>query len=147
MILRIKTSLSKPQIFVKVIMPLNSPVSIVVADGHQIVCEGISILCEAQPQFRVVGQCWDGVAALESIRSLRPDVAILDFNMPGLHGVELIRQIRQAGVSTKLLVLSISRDTHAALDALQSGANGFLLKDGPYSHLLAAIRHTLEGGI
>jgi DNA-binding NarL/FixJ family response regulator len=128
-------------------MTLTGPVSIVVADGHQIVCEGIAMLCESDPNVRIVGRCWDGIAALEMIQFLKPAVAILDLNLPELQGIEVIRQLRQNSIPTKLIVLSITRDATMVQNAFRSGANGFLLKDEPYSHLLAAIQQTLEGGI
>ncbi len=130
-----------------VAMGSRRPVSIVIADDHKIVSEGVALICGSQPQFEVIGQCWDGLSALEMIRSLRPDVAVLDLNMPGLHGIELIRQIRKSDVPTKIIVLSLTRDLNVVQDAFRSGANAFLLKDGPHNHLLAAIRHTLEGGV
>lgn len=128
-------------------MTLTGPVSIVVADGHQMVGEGIAMLCRSHPQFRVVGQCWDGITALEMIQSLRPAVAILDLNLPELQGIEVIRQLRQNSIPTKLIVLSITRDATMVHQAFRSGANAFLLKEEPYGYLLAAIQQTSEGGM
>lgn len=126
---------------------IQKPVSIVLADDHAIVREGVAALCETKPPLRIVGQCSDGAAALELILSLKPDIAILDLNMPGLHGLEVIRKVRQTESRVKLIVLSISRDQKTVLEALRSGANAFLLKDGPARHLMDAIAHILDGGI
>ena len=124
-----------------------SALSVVLADDHAIVREGIAALCETKLALRVVGQCADGIAAMELIRSLTPDVAIVDLNMPRLHGLELIRRVRGENAHTKLIVLSVSRDQKTVLEALRSGANAYLLKDGPSRHLSEAITHALDGGV
>lgn len=120
--------------------------SIVFADDHCIVREGFAALCEARPEFSVVGQCSDGLAAVEMIRNLRPDFAVLDLHMPKLHGLEVIRKVREQNIPTRLIVLSISSDEKMVMEALRAGANGYLLKDGPGRHLVDAINYILDGG-
>jgi DNA-binding NarL/FixJ family response regulator len=122
-------------------------VSIVLADDHSIVREGLAAFCEARPELHIVGQCADGLAAVEMIRSLAPDFAIIDLHMPKLHGLEVIRKVREANCQSKLVVLSISRDEKMVLEALRAGANGYLLKDGPGRHLLDAISYIQDGGV
>ena len=122
-------------------------ISIVLADDHSIVREGLAAFCDAQPELQIVGQCSDGLAAVEMIRSLAPDFAIIDLHMTKLHGLEVIRKVREANSQTKLVVLSISRDEKMVLEALRAGANGYLLKDGPARHLLDAIRYIQDGGV
>src|ERR1700683_743824 len=129
---------------------MNQPkktVSIVLADDHSIVREGLAAFCDAQPELHIVGQCSDGLAAVELIKSLTPDFAILDLHMPKLHGLEVIRKVREASSPSRLVVLSISRDEKMVLEALRAGANGYLLKDGPARHLLDAIRYIQDGGV
>lgn len=122
-------------------------VSVVLADDHSIVREGLAAFCDAQPELQIVGQCSDGLAAVEMIKSLAPDFAIIDLHMPKLHGLEVIRKVRETNGQTKLVVLSISRDEKMVLEALRAGANGYLLKDGPARHLLDAIRYIQDGGV
>lgn len=122
-------------------------ISIVLADDHSIVREGLAAFCDAQPELQIVGQCSDGLAAVEMIRALAPDFAIIDLHMPKLHGLEVIRKVREANSPAKLVVLSISRDEKMVLEALRAGANGYLLKDGPARHLLDAIRYIQDGGV
>jgi DNA-binding NarL/FixJ family response regulator len=124
----------------------SRPVSVVLADDHAIVREGIAALCSAHG-FQVLGQCGDGAAAVEMVLSLKPDFLILDLGMPGLTGTETIRRLRAAGTSSKILVLSINRDEQMVLDALRAGADGYLLKDGPSRHLLDAVSFVREGGV
>ncbi len=121
-------------------------ISIVLADDHCIVREGIAAFCQSRPEFNVVGQCADGQAAVELIGSLRPDFAVLDLNMPKLQGIEVIRKLRDANCPTKLIVLSISRDENLLKELFRSGANGYLLKDGPARHLIEAISYIKDGG-
>jgi DNA-binding NarL/FixJ family response regulator len=121
--------------------------TVVLADDHAIVREGLAALCAASPYLQVIGQCSDGEAAVEMIESLKPDVGILDLQMPKLSGLEAIRKLRAAGCITKLLVLSISRDEAQVMEALRVGADAYLLKDGPSRHLIDAIAFVRDGGV
>jgi DNA-binding NarL/FixJ family response regulator len=125
----------------------TKPISIVLADDHSIVREGLAAFCDARPELHIAGQCSDGMAAVEMIRSIVPDFAIIDLHMPKLHGLEVIRKVREANCPCKLVVLSISRDEKMVLEALRAGANGYLLKDGPARHLLDAINYIQDGGV
>jgi len=107
--------------------------------------EGFASLCEANG-MRVLGQCSDGPSAIETVLATRPDFAILDLNMPGLTGIEVIRKLRDAGCPSKLMILSISREDRTVIEALRAGADGYLLKDGPARHLLEAITYVRDGG-
>ncbi len=120
---------------------------VVIADDHAMVREGIAALCAAQPGIEVAGQCSDGETALTMIENLRPDFAILDLQMPGLTGLEVVRRVRQTACPTRLMILSISRDETVVAEALRSGADAYLLKDGPSRHLVEAIRFIQEGGV
>ena len=128
---------------------MNKPksISVVLADDHAIVREGIAAFCETRADLYIAGQCSDGLQAVDMIKSLEPDFAIVDLNMPKLHGLEVIRKIREANCPTKLIVLSIAHDEKMVLEALRAGANGYLLKDGPARHLLDAISYIQDGGV
>jgi DNA-binding NarL/FixJ family response regulator len=127
-------------------MQENQPLTVVLADDHNIVREGIAALCAANG-FRVLGQVSDGGAAVEMIESLQPDFAILDLHMPGFTGVDAVRRLKGANCKTKLMILSISREEAAVMEALRAGADAYLLKDGPSRHLLDAITYVREGGV
>ncbi|MCL4402039.1 MAG: response regulator transcription factor [Acidobacteria bacterium] len=118
-----------------------------IADDHAIVREGIAALCAAQAGIEVAGQCADGHSAIDMILALRPDFAILDLNMPGLTGLEVVRRLRELHCATRLMILSISRDEATVAQALRAGADAYLLKDGPSRHLLDAIRFIQDGGV
>ena len=104
--------------------------TVVLADDHAIVREGIAALCAANG-MQILGQCSEGAAAVEMIAALKPDFAILDLNMPGISGIEVIRRLRASGCAAKLLILSISREEATVMEALRAGADAYLLKDGP----------------
>ena len=127
-------------------MQESEPITVILADDHAIVREGIAALCTGHG-LKILGQCPDGTQAIELITNLKPDFAILDLQMPGLTGVETIRKLRQAGCTSKLMILSISRDENTVMEALRAGADAYLLKDGPSRHLLDAINFVRDGGI
>jgi DNA-binding NarL/FixJ family response regulator len=117
------------------------------ADELTLVREGLAALCEAQIQFRVVGQCSTGADAMKQIEAQRPDIAVLDLNLPDLFALEIVRRIREADLPTKLVVLSTRRDRKTVVEALRSGVSAFLLKSAPSYQLLEAFEQILDGGI
>src|ERR1051326_4395340 len=101
--------------------------TVVLADDHAIVREGISALC-ASHDMKIMAEVSNGPAAYDTILNLKPDLAILDLHMPGMTGAEVIRRLRGAGCTTKLIILSISRDESTVVEALRNGADAYLLK-------------------
>src|SRR5580658_5850264 len=127
-------------------METTKTITLVLADDHGILREGIAAFCASRPDLKILGQSSDGAEAVELILALKPDFAVLDLNMPKVNGLDVIRRVRQAKSETKLVVLSISRDENVIRDVFRSGANGYLLKDGPARHLFDAINFVLDGG-
>jgi len=128
-------------------MKEDKKINLVLADDHTIVREGIAAILRTEPDLCVVGQAADGNQALEMIRELQPDVAIVDLNMPKLHGIEVIRRVRKFIPQVRLGVLSISHDQKIITEAIRIGANAYLLKDGPARHLVEAIHIIMDGGM
>lgn len=126
--------------------PEPRQLTLVLADDHAIVREGIAALC-ATHGFRILGQCSDGAAAVEMILSQQPDFAILDLHMPVITGIEAVRKLRAARSTAKLMILSISRDETLVMEALNAGADAYLLKDGPSRHLVDAVNFVRDGGV
>ena len=98
-------------------------VRILLADDHEIVREGFALIC-AENGMRITAQCADGATALEMVLTHKPDLAILDLEMPRMTGAEVIRQSRLRGVTSKLLILSISREDSKVMDALRAVVAG-----------------------
>ena len=123
------------------------PFTVVLADDHPIVREGVAAFFDGHPDMHIVGQCADGLAAVEMIKALAPDFAIIDLQLPKLHGLEVIQKLREANSPSKLIVLSISHDQYLVKWALRAGANGYVVKDGPAHDLLEAISRIQDGGV
>jgi len=102
----------------------NEQATVVLADDHNIVREGIAALC-ASNGMRVLGQVADGPPAIEMIQQLQPDFAIIDLHMPTMTGVEVVRKLRAAGCRAKLMILSISREEATVMEALRAGADAY----------------------
>jgi len=127
-------------------METTRPTTLVLADDHGILREGIAAVCNSRPDLKILAQGSDGGEAVELILALKPDFAVLDLNMPTVSGLEVILRVRQAKSETKLVVLSISRDETVIRELFRSGANGYVLKDGPARHLFDAINYIKDGG-
>src|SRR5271156_729127 len=134
-------------------VPIREPktYSILLADEFTLVREGLAALCEApgrdRPMFKVVGQCSEGAVAQRLIETLRPDIAVLDLNLPDLFTLEVVRRIKEANYPTKIVVLSTRRDRKTVVEALRCGVSAFLLKSAPSVQLLEAFEQVLDGGI
>lgn len=119
--------------------------TILLADDHQIVRQGLRQLLEAQEDFVVLGEAADGYAAAELCEKLRPDVVLMDIWMPHLSGVDATRRIKKAGLDTKVLILSMHKARTYVEQVLRAGASGYLLKDLGAAEVVSAIRAVREG--
>src|ERR1700692_2732712 len=130
-------------------VPIREPktYSILLADDLTLVREGLAALCGSLPHFKVISQCSEGAVALRLIETQRPDIAVLDLNLPDLFTLEIVRRVKEAKLPTRIVVLSTRRDRKTVVEALRSGVNAFLLKSGPSHHLLEAFEQVLDGGI
>ena len=97
--------------------------------------------------YRVCSQCGDGVTALLDIQARRPDIAIIDLNLPRLFSLELVRKIKEAGLPTRTIILSQKADRKLVLEALRNGASGFLMKSAATVLLFEALSQVALGGI
>jgi DNA-binding NarL/FixJ family response regulator len=113
---------------------------ILLADDHEIVRHGLRRLLEAQPGWEICGEAGSGREAVEKARSARPDVAVLDYSMPELNGVEAARQILEALPKTEVLLLTMHDSEQFLREALEAGVRGFVLKSDAMSEMVAAVR-------
>jgi DNA-binding NarL/FixJ family response regulator len=121
-------------------------IRIMLADDHPIVREGLASVLETQPDFDVVGQANDGAEAVELVTTLRPDVVLLDLEMPGMDGVQALRAMRARDPAVKALVFTAFDTDERIIGAVQAGARGYLLKGAPRDELFSAIRIVAKGG-
>ncbi len=122
-----------------------SGIRILLADDHVVLRAGLRLLLERQPDFEVVAEASDGRQAVEMAEAKRPDIAILDIQMPKLNGLEVARQISAKLPSTGVIILSMHSDESYVLRSLQAGIRGYLLKDSTDTDLIGAIRAVHEG--
>src|SRR5579862_972779 len=111
---------------------------VLLAEDHTVVAEGLQALLK--DEFDLAGIVHDGRALLEAADTLRPDVIVTDISMPRLNGIDAIRQLRNRVPTAKIIVLTMHRETELAVEALRSGASGYLLKVSPAEELVTAIR-------
>ena len=116
---------------------------IVVVDDQALVRAGFRLILESEPGFRVVAEAGSGASALEAVRHHRPDVVLMDIQMPGMDGIEATRVLTQDGARVVILT-TFERDDYI-LDAVRAGASGFLLKNTPPEELIAGIRAVAAG--
>jgi DNA-binding NarL/FixJ family response regulator len=115
------------------------------ADDHNIVRQGLRKLLEAEPDFRVIGEAGDGLEAAQIVESLEPDVFVVDVMMGGMNGLEVTKHVRKRSPKTRVVVLSMHADEGYVLEALRSGAKGYVLKDSLAEDLIHAIREAVAG--
>ncbi|GMB09145.1 LuxR family two component transcriptional regulator [Thermolongibacillus altinsuensis] len=119
---------------------------IVIIDDHKLFREGIKRILDFEEEFEVVAEGSDGEEALELVRQHRPDVVLMDINMPNVNGVEATRRLIEAYPDTKVIILSIHDDENYVMHALQTGAMGYLLKEMDADALIEAVKVVAEGG-
>jgi two-component system nitrate/nitrite response regulator NarL len=105
------------------------PLRILLADDHLLFRKGLAQLLDSQPDFEVVGEATDGLEAVEQTQLLRPDIVLMDINMPNCNGFEATRRIKAQMPDMRVVMLTVSEDENDLKIAVQNGANGYLLKD------------------
>jgi DNA-binding NarL/FixJ family response regulator len=119
--------------------------TIVLADDHHVVRQGLRVLLEGQPDFQLVGEAGDGLEAVQLTERLKPDVLIIDLMMPSLNGLEATRQLGQRSPHTRVVILSMHANEAYVLEALRNGAAGYVLKDSSAADLVNAVREVVAG--
>lgn len=127
-------------------MHQTEPFRVLVIDDHPLFREGLARTVGREPGFTIVAEAEDGGLAAELWRRHRPDVGLVDVSMPGIDGIETVRQIVSVDPQAKLLMLTSSEQQHDVLAALDAGAAGYITKSVRYGDLIAAIREAARGG-
>ncbi len=122
------------------------PINVLIVDDHPVVRKGIAQLIASEPGFVVIGEAETANDGMRLIREVRPDVCVVDLTLKGMSGMELIRAVRQEGIKTALLVVSMHDERVYAERCLRLGANGYVMKDEAADAIVTAIRKVMDGG-
>ena len=123
----------------------KSTLRIVVADDHELVRRGIRDLLQAQRDWKVVGEAVGGRDAIEIVKKLKPDIAIVDITMPDMDGLEATRRIRDIARETQVLILTMHESDQMVRRVLDMGARGYVLKSDMAAHLVQAVKDLANG--
>ncbi len=122
-------------------------IRLLLVDDHEIVRAGLRMLFLAEPDIAIVGEVNSGEAAIEAVRTLNPDVVIMDIAMPGMGGIEATRRIKEASPDTAVLALTMHEDEQYFFQMLNAGASGYVPKRAAADDLVSAIRVVSQGNV
>lgn len=117
----------------------------IIADDHDIVRRGLRGILEGESSCRVVAEASDGLTAAQLVEKHKPQVLILDLNMPRLHGIEVLRQTRTSSPNTRVIVLSMHHDEPYVIESLRAGASAYILKGSESQEITQALKEVLTG--
>ena len=120
-------------------------ITLLLADDHGVVREGMRSVFASEPDLSVIGETGDGLRVLALVEKLKPHVLVLDLMLPGLNGLEVTRQVRRACPATRVLVLSMHATEAYVVEALRNGATGYVAKDCSAVEVIAAVRAVAAG--
>jgi DNA-binding NarL/FixJ family response regulator len=124
---------------------MTSEIQITIADDHPIVRQGLRQVIEREADLKVLAEADDGVMALEQIETFKPDVAVLDLDMPGMDGLEVLRVLRERALTVAVIILTVHREEAFFSRALELGARGYMLKDSALADIVSGIRAVNAG--
>lgn len=120
-------------------------ISVLIADDHSMVRQGLKQILELEKDIAVIAQASNGDEAVKLAKEKKPDVILMDINMPGTNGLQAIKELKQDKVPSRVIVLTIHEDREYLFKTLQMGAEGYVLKDAEPSVLIEAIRNVFGG--
>jgi len=124
----------------------TATVRILIVDDHPVFRHGLKLLLAQEADLQVTGEAPDGIAALEQARQLQPDIVVLDLALPGLHGLDVLRELGEVAPQARVIVLTVAIEQPQIVEALQLGARGILLKDAALELIVECIRTVARGG-
>src|SRR5690606_1678488 len=127
--------------------PMPKTIRILLADDHAMFRAGMKALLESEPGLEITGEAATGDEAVDRVRALKPDVAVMDLSMPGSNGLEATRRIAALGLDTKVLVLTVHAEEEYLVPVVEAGASGYLTKTSADTDLLEALRVVARGQV
>ncbi|NLE43543.1 MAG: response regulator transcription factor [Chloroflexi bacterium] len=122
-------------------------IRVLLADDHNLITKGLQALLNYEPDIQVLGQALDGREAMRLVEELKPDVLVIDLEMPGMSGLEALRQLKKRGDSVRVVVLTMHKETKYIVQVLRAGAAGYILKDAAVADLVNGIRTAYAGDV
>lgn len=126
-------------------MIMGNSIKVMIADDHILMREGIKQLLEFDGKIEVIAEANDGEECLEKLKTVKPEVLLLDINMPKKNGIEVLKSIRNQNLKVKVLILTVHNEIEYLLKAVDIGVDGYILKDSESAELKRAIMTVLEG--
>ena len=126
---------------------MTAKIRVALADDHHLIRSGLKLLLGSDDSLEIVGEASDGTAALQLTEALQPDILVLDLSMPGMDGMECLREIKRRGLATRVIVLTMYEDENYILEAMTAGASGYVQKSSVDTELFQAIQNVTAGQI
>lgn len=120
-------------------------IKVMITDDHVLMREGIKQLLEFDGSIQVIAEAADGIECMEKLQTVKPDVLLLDINMPNKNGIEVLQEIKKKKMNVKVLILTVHNEVEYLLKAVDIGVDGYILKDSESAELKNAINHVLVG--
>ncbi|MFL0247770.1 response regulator [Candidatus Clostridium stratigraminis] len=124
---------------------IETEINVLIADDHELIREGLKKLISLEDDLKLVGEACNGEEALKIIKYIKVDVMVLDFNMPKLNGIEVMKMLKEKGKDIKVIILTIENERRTLNNAIEMGADGYVLKESSGIEIVNAIR-TVYGG-
>ena len=124
---------------------MNNKINVLIADDHSLIRQGLKQILELEKDMVVIAQASNGNEAVQMAKECKPDIILMDINMPGANGLQAIKEIKQEKLDSRVIVLTIHEDREYLFKTLQMGAEGYVLKDAEPSVLIEAIRNVYAG--
>lgn len=121
------------------------PIRVFIADDHSLIRQGIKRIIEFESDIAVVGDAANGQLALDEVMHLKPDIILLDFHMPDMTGLEVLKAMKEKDLMSKAIMLTVADDRKTLLECIQFGAEGYILKDSDTVDIVSAIREVYRG--
>ncbi len=128
-------------------MGKKEKITILIADDHAIVREGLAVLINAQKNLKVIGETSDGISTVNQYKKLKPDILLLDLAMPKMDGFSVINKLKKRFAKSKIIILSMYSDEDSVEKAFNNGVNGYLVKQSASSELIKAINAVANSGL
>lgn len=121
-------------------------INVMLADDHVLIREGIKQLLEFDGSMKVIAEASDGIECLEKLKNVKPDILLLDINMPNMNGIDVLKELKEKNDPLKVLILTVHSEVEYFVKAVDIGANGYILKDSGSAELKQAINAVIDEG-